>query len=208
MDQERGYCLFVPHSFLPVEGGAQQYLYDIASSLTADKLVVFAPPAEDRELCRRFDRAQPMEIVRLSTGGSRGGMIRSLIRTRRLFKTRNASRLFGNFFRLARFIVLVLSQRSLAAGVDSVLRGVCSRLPGEKLDVVHNGYILPSGLAAYALHCFFGIPYVIYTYAKELFVWEEDPVSRRVGPGDFLATIYHHLGIEYNSLAFSDFAGR
>lgn len=36
----------------------------------------------------------------------------------------------------------------------------------------------------------------------------EDPVERRVGPGDFLATIYHHLGIEYNTLAFTSFAGR
>jgi hypothetical protein len=36
----------------------------------------------------------------------------------------------------------------------------------------------------------------------------EDPIERRVGPGDFLATVYHHLGIEYNSLAFTSFAGR
>ena len=36
----------------------------------------------------------------------------------------------------------------------------------------------------------------------------EDPVEHRVGPGDFLATIYHHLGIEYNTLAFTSFAGR
>ena len=36
----------------------------------------------------------------------------------------------------------------------------------------------------------------------------EDPIERRVGPGDFLATIYHHLGIDYNSLAFTSFAGR
>ena len=36
----------------------------------------------------------------------------------------------------------------------------------------------------------------------------EDPVERRVGAGDFLATLYHHLGIDYNSLAFTTFAGR
>lgn len=36
----------------------------------------------------------------------------------------------------------------------------------------------------------------------------EDPVERRVGPGHFLATIYRHLGIEYNSLPFTSFAGR
>jgi uncharacterized protein (DUF1501 family) len=36
----------------------------------------------------------------------------------------------------------------------------------------------------------------------------EDPIQRRVGPGDFLATVYRHLGIDYNSLAFTRFAGR
>lgn len=36
----------------------------------------------------------------------------------------------------------------------------------------------------------------------------EDPIERRVGPGDFLATIYRHLGIEYNAIAFTAFAGR
>jgi uncharacterized protein (DUF1501 family) len=36
----------------------------------------------------------------------------------------------------------------------------------------------------------------------------EDPIQRRVGPGDFLATVYHHLGIDYNTLAFTSFAGR
>ena len=36
----------------------------------------------------------------------------------------------------------------------------------------------------------------------------EDPIQRRVGPGDFLATVYHHLGIDYNTLAFTRFAGR
>lgn len=36
----------------------------------------------------------------------------------------------------------------------------------------------------------------------------EDPVSRRVGPGDFLATIYRHLGIAYDQIAIPNFAGR
>ncbi|REJ90525.1 MAG: DUF1501 domain-containing protein [Planctomycetota bacterium] len=36
----------------------------------------------------------------------------------------------------------------------------------------------------------------------------EDPVSRRVGPHDFLATIYHHLGIDYANTAPENFAGR
>ena len=36
----------------------------------------------------------------------------------------------------------------------------------------------------------------------------EDPIQRRVSPGDFLATVYHHLGIDYNTLAFTRFAGR
>lgn len=36
----------------------------------------------------------------------------------------------------------------------------------------------------------------------------EDPVDRRVGTGDFLATIYKHLGIDYEHLAIADFAGR
>jgi hypothetical protein len=36
----------------------------------------------------------------------------------------------------------------------------------------------------------------------------EDPVERRVGPGDFLATIYHHLGIPYDQIAIPNFAGR
>src|SRR5439155_4643195 len=29
----------------------------------------------------------------------------------------------------------------------------------------------------------------------------EDPISRRVGPGDFLATIYRHLGIDFKNVA-------
>ncbi len=36
----------------------------------------------------------------------------------------------------------------------------------------------------------------------------EGPVERRVGPGDFLATIYRHLGIDYKSAAVTNFAGR
>lgn len=36
----------------------------------------------------------------------------------------------------------------------------------------------------------------------------EDPVDRRVGPGDFLATIYRHLGIDFGRVAINNFAGR
>jgi hypothetical protein len=36
----------------------------------------------------------------------------------------------------------------------------------------------------------------------------EDPIERRVGPGDFLATIYRHLGIDYQRIAINNFAGR
>lgn len=36
----------------------------------------------------------------------------------------------------------------------------------------------------------------------------EDPIERRVGPGDFLATIYRHLGIDYKKVAIPNFAGR
>jgi uncharacterized protein (DUF1501 family) len=36
----------------------------------------------------------------------------------------------------------------------------------------------------------------------------EDPIERRVGPGDFLATIYRHLGIDYRQVAIPNFAGR
>lgn len=36
----------------------------------------------------------------------------------------------------------------------------------------------------------------------------EDPIERRVGPGDFLATLYHHLGIDYRKIAIKNFAGR
>lgn len=36
----------------------------------------------------------------------------------------------------------------------------------------------------------------------------EGPVERRVGPGDFLATIYRHLGIDYKNAAVTNFAGR
>jgi hypothetical protein len=36
----------------------------------------------------------------------------------------------------------------------------------------------------------------------------EDPISRRVGPGDFLATIYQHLGVDFDHLALPNFAGR
>ena len=36
----------------------------------------------------------------------------------------------------------------------------------------------------------------------------EGPVERRVGPGDFLATIYRHLGIDYKTAAVTNFAGR
>jgi uncharacterized protein (DUF1501 family) len=36
----------------------------------------------------------------------------------------------------------------------------------------------------------------------------EDPIDRHVGTGDFLATIYKHLGIDYENVAIQDFAGR
>lgn len=36
----------------------------------------------------------------------------------------------------------------------------------------------------------------------------EEVVSRRVGPNDFLATIYRHLGIDYERVMLQDFAGR
>ena len=36
----------------------------------------------------------------------------------------------------------------------------------------------------------------------------EDVVERRVGPQDFLATIYHHLGIDYRSVKIKDRTGR
>ena len=36
----------------------------------------------------------------------------------------------------------------------------------------------------------------------------EDPVERQVGPEDFLATLYSHLGIDYKTAAIRDFAGR
>jgi uncharacterized protein (DUF1501 family) len=36
----------------------------------------------------------------------------------------------------------------------------------------------------------------------------EDVVERRVGPQDFLATIYHHLGIDYEKVTLPDFTGR
>ncbi|MBT4863493.1 MAG: DUF1501 domain-containing protein [Planctomycetaceae bacterium] len=35
-----------------------------------------------------------------------------------------------------------------------------------------------------------------------------DPISRRVGPGDFLATIYRHLQIDTEHTAITNFAGR
>jgi hypothetical protein len=36
----------------------------------------------------------------------------------------------------------------------------------------------------------------------------EDSVERRCGPGDFLATIYHHLGIDSSKVFIQDFNGR
>jgi hypothetical protein len=36
----------------------------------------------------------------------------------------------------------------------------------------------------------------------------EDVVSRRVGPHDFLATIYQHLGIDFERVTIPDFSGR
>jgi hypothetical protein len=36
----------------------------------------------------------------------------------------------------------------------------------------------------------------------------EDVVERACGPGDFLATIYHHLGIEASKITINDFNGR
>ena len=36
----------------------------------------------------------------------------------------------------------------------------------------------------------------------------EDAIDRRVGPGDFLATIYHHLGIDYQHESIRNFSGR
>ena len=36
----------------------------------------------------------------------------------------------------------------------------------------------------------------------------EDVADRRVGPQDFLATIYQHLGIDYDRVMIPDFSGR
>ena len=36
----------------------------------------------------------------------------------------------------------------------------------------------------------------------------EDVLERRIGPHDFLATMYQHLGIDYNNLALPDLTGR
>ena len=36
----------------------------------------------------------------------------------------------------------------------------------------------------------------------------EDAIERRCGPGDFLATIYHHLGIDSSNTMIKDFNGR
>ena len=36
----------------------------------------------------------------------------------------------------------------------------------------------------------------------------EDVVERRFGPGDFLATIYRHLGIDAEKISLPDFSGR
>jgi hypothetical protein len=36
----------------------------------------------------------------------------------------------------------------------------------------------------------------------------EDVVAGRIGPQDFLATVYQHLGIDYAKLALPDFSGR
>ena len=36
----------------------------------------------------------------------------------------------------------------------------------------------------------------------------EDPIDRRVGPADFLATIYRHLGIDYANVTLPDQNGR
>lgn len=36
----------------------------------------------------------------------------------------------------------------------------------------------------------------------------EDAVERACGPGDFLATIYHHLGIDSAHTLIKDFNGR
>ncbi|WP_425613978.1 DUF1501 domain-containing protein [Anatilimnocola sp. NA78] len=36
----------------------------------------------------------------------------------------------------------------------------------------------------------------------------EDPIDRRVGPGDFLATLYRHCGIDYERIFIPNFAGR
>lgn len=36
----------------------------------------------------------------------------------------------------------------------------------------------------------------------------EDPTERRVGPGDFLATLYRHLQIDYRNVAIPNFSGR
>ena len=36
----------------------------------------------------------------------------------------------------------------------------------------------------------------------------EDVTDRRVGPQDFLATVYRHVGIDYESVTLPDFGGR
>ena len=178
MDKTSEYCVFIPHTFSPLEGGAERYLFDICDNMKDTNLIVFAPLYKEMaEKCYAFDKKQSMEIVRIDIKRSRFRLLKVLKDMYFSFRSKYSSHLLKNFFRFSRMLLLTLAYTSISSWVSATLEEIVKKLKNEKIDIIHNGYILPSGLAAYILNCFWGIPYIVYTYAMELFIWEEDFVT-------------------------------
>ena len=56
------------------------------------------------------------------------------------------------------------------------LRTLASIFRQYQIDVVHCGLVLPDGLSGWLLHQTLGIPYVVYTFAKEILEYQRHPL--------------------------------
>ncbi|OQX83401.1 MAG: hypothetical protein B6D63_06320, partial [Candidatus Latescibacteria bacterium 4484_7] len=173
---EPGACVFIVHTFPPVEGGVQQYLYGICEGMRNTDLTVVAPMPDNVRGVEEFDSGQRMKILRMQPGRSRQGVICAIAKILKRFGDSYQAKRSGwlkGFFRMTRVLLATLRYRYYSSMTNASLSQLTEAMKGKRIGVTHSGYILPSGVTSYILYVLFGIPYVVYTYGMELFVWEE-----------------------------------
>ena len=169
--------LFTVNTFPPIEGGVQQYLYDICSGMKNTGVYVLAPSVDEGKE-REFDSRQSFEIVRLKPEGARFGIFSSVLKLQMALAPLYRSASKGSRFKLLQVILGSLRYRYIWGNVVSSVKVIMGKGSDSRIELTHAGYILPCGVLSYILKNLFGIPYILYTYGKELFLWEEEVVSR------------------------------